>query len=137
MQSFKEALESRLEPFWGAIVAAIVALYGFWPGISFSNDLVVKSKDGMGWLPFLLYAFIGFVIMVAIGSCLLGGLFCLLENMAVRIAISLVLVLIFWIRHGVPHPLVLVMISLCAVSAYFQVRKAREDSSDREEFFNE
>ncbi len=78
MQNLKETIESRLSPLWGAITAAIVALYGFWPGISLYHDLVVKSKDGVGWLPFLIFGFLGFVFVVAIGSYLLGGLFCLL-----------------------------------------------------------
>ena len=137
MQNLKETIESRLSPLWGAITAAIVALYGFWPGIFFYNEFVVKAKDGMGWLPFLIFGFLGFAFVVAIGSYLVGGLFCLMENMAARIGISLALVLVFWTQHGVPHPFVLAMILLCAVSGYFQVRKAREDASDREEFFNE
>lgn len=137
MQTLKETIKSRLEPLWVAIIAAVIVLYGFWPGISFYNDVVVKTKDGVVWLPFLLYGFFGFLIVSVIGSFLLGGLFCLLENKAARITTSLALVLVFWTKHGVPHPFVLVIISLVAVSGYFQVRKAHEDASDREEFFDE
>lgn len=137
MPSFKETIESRVDPLWGAIMAAIVMLYGFWPGISFYNDAVIKSRDGMAWVVFLPYGLIGFFIVLVIGGYLLGGLFCLIENKVARIAICLALVLIFWNKHGVPHPFILIMILIFTVIGYFQNRKARQDSSDREEFFNE
>lgn len=137
MQSFRDSLESRLEPLWLAVVGGVSALYGIWPGISMYNDLVGKPNHGFGWFPFLIYAPIAFVITLAIISKLLVGLFCLLENKTARIAVCLFLIYVFWVTHGIPHPFCLFLIGFTTVFLYFHSRKLHEDTDDREEFFNE
>lgn len=138
MQSFHASPKSHLEPSWLAVVAGISSLYGLWPVNYLYDDLIGRpGGGGLGWFVLALLVPFSFGIVLLIVEKLLVHLFCWLENTAARIAVCLILTLIFWMKNGVPHPLGLGLMACVTVFSFFHAGKLHEDARDREEFFNE
>lgn len=136
MPSFNESIAAEIEPVWATALGALGALYAIWPVLSLYETLVRKTTDGYGWFPFLIFAFMAYVITLAIVGGLLGRVFHRIESHLMRGLIALALIAIFAGVHGVPHAGWWPIIAFVGASACFQSRKARADARDREEFFN-
>ena len=95
MPSFGQRLEAELGPAWGAAGAAVGALYATWPVLHLHDTLVVKSRDGMGWMPLIIFGFLGFVFTLAIAGGLLTTVLGWVESPLARGSLVLALTSLF------------------------------------------
>jgi hypothetical protein len=138
MQKLKDYMEERLGPLWGALVAGISTLYGLWPVISLYKDLVTgPGGGGVGWVPFLLLSPMAMILVMIFVVYLLGGLLCTIDSALARTLICLIVILFYLFKQGVPHPIGLAVVAFVFVISYVGAGTARQDSRDREEFFDE
>lgn len=137
MPSFSERLESELNPVWGAMAAALGALYATWPVLAMHDAFVGKSQASGGWIVLIIFGFIAFSATFAIATTVLAVVFCRLKSHEACSGITLALIAIYLVVHRLPHPAWLVVIGAAGISAYFQGRKAHADARDREKFFDE
>lgn len=133
MQSLKEEIESTLEPEWGAILGALTGLYALWPALALSASRDGNTGGGE-WALVVVLGFIGFCVVAFVLSYGLGSVFCWVESIGARAAISLGMVFVFGWNRGMPPVWALVLVAVFAGLGYWQGARANEDAIDREAF---
>jgi hypothetical protein len=137
MPSFKEEVEEKLEPIWGATLAAISCLYGFWPVMSLYETLIVKGGGGVGWFVLIIFGLISWGVVMAVTVYPLASLMIAIENVAARLLICISAIAFFILMRGKPPLAAMIVIGLAFAAGFFQSMRSRQDGKDRREFLDE